>query len=241
MQRSSTPADTNWRTAARSGSKATPGSKPGVSFHRRRRKFPRSLPPREASIPTPTADAARNSGRSGRRRSTAQPCSAHARILLVVVLFVLLSRARTLAIYYCPLVRTSPRMTIRLSIGAGRARFMKQLLTEGLDPLGFRRRIGGLLSRIGARRDRTPYAAARWRAASARRLDWRVSRRQRRVCLSATLLFGLVPALSEPYRSRRRAKAESGGVVGPRGTWVRSAWFSSRSRSASFSWLARAC
>jgi predicted permease len=114
-------------------------------------------------------------------------------------------------------------LTIRLSIGAGRARVIKQLLTEGLILSGIGG-IGGLLvahwlrDAIGLL---TPPRGVVLRLVG--ELDWRVFAASAVVCVGATLLFGLVPALLTSRIDLAGAlRSESGGVVGPRGTWVRS-------------------
>jgi macrolide transport system ATP-binding/permease protein len=117
-------------------------------------------------------------------------------------------------------------MTIRLSIGAGRARLVRQMLTEGL-----------LLSAIAAA---AGFAIALWlRDALAfltpprggivlrlpGELDWRVFVAGGAVCVAATLLFALLPALVTSHVDLAGAlRAHAGSLVGSRRTaWVRSA------------------
>src|SRR5439155_2885049 len=116
-------------------------------------------------------------------------------------------------------------MTIRLSVGAGRGRLVKQLLTEGL--------ILSVVSAAGG------YVVANWlRDALALltpprggvllrlpgALDWRVLAISAGVCVISTLLFGLVPALMASNIDLAGAlRSQAGGVVGSRGrSWVRS-------------------
>ena len=117
-------------------------------------------------------------------------------------------------------------MTIRLSIGAGRARLVRQVLTEGL-----------LLSAIAAA---AGFAIAHWlRDALAfltpprggivlrlpGELDWRVFVAGGAVCVAATPLFALLPALVTSHVDLAGAlRAHAGSLVGSRRTaWVRSA------------------
>ena len=119
-------------------------------------------------------------------------------------------------------------MTIRLSVGAGRGRLVKQLLTEGLILSAYRRGAadsswrnwlrdalalltpprGGVLLRLPGE------------------LDWRVlAAERRRLCLVSTLLFGLVPAhADEQHRSRRVRCGRSRAAWSARAAraWVRS-------------------
>ena len=107
-------------------------------------------------------------------------------------------------------------MTVRLAVGAGRGRLLKQLLTEGL-----------ILSAIAAA---CGLVAANWcrnvlplllpsRGGVMMRLpgeiDWRVLALSTGVCLISAVFFGLVPALqSRKIDLVSALKAESGGVVG---------------------------
>ena len=148
-------------------------------------------------------------------------------IMLAVVVFVLLIACANVGNLL--LVRSFARrheMTVRLAIGAGRGRIVKQLFTEGADPIGFWR------SRWTPRRELVPSRA--WscffpsRAGVSMHLpgeiDWRVLVLSAGVCLLATLLLGLVPAIQTGKIELASAlKADSAGVVGSRGrAWVRS-------------------
>jgi predicted permease len=117
-------------------------------------------------------------------------------------------------------------MTVRLAVGAGRARLIKQLLTEGL-----------ILSLVSAG---CGLLVANWCRNAVRllfrpmpagivvnlpaRMDWRVLAVSATMCLVATVLFGLVPAWQAGNVDLAGAmKAEGGGVVGGRGkAWIRS-------------------
>ena len=107
-------------------------------------------------------------------------------------------------------------MTVRLAVGAGRGRLLKQLLTEGLMlsaiaaacgllvanwcrnllPLLFPSR-GGVMMRLPGE------------------IDWRVLVLSTGVCLISAVFFGLLPAVqSSKIDLVSGLKAESGGVVG---------------------------
>jgi len=147
-------------------------------------------------------------------------------IAMAVVFFVLLIACANVSNLL--LVRSFARgqeMTVRLALGCGRARLVKQLLTEGL--------ILATLAAAGG------IAAAYWgrnlllllyttRPGSffnlPGELDWRVLALGAGVCVLSTLLFGLVPAMQASKVDFAAAlKTESGGVVGGHGrAWVRS-------------------
>jgi predicted permease len=148
-------------------------------------------------------------------------------IALVVVLSVLLIACANVGNLL--LVRALGRqqeMTIRVSIGAGRLRLVRQLLVEGLI-LSVIATIGGIVL-AGWLRDALafltpPRGGVRLQLPGA--IDWRVVALSAGVCVVATLLFGLVPAwLTSHVDVAAGLRAQSGGVVGSRGrAWVRSA------------------
>ena len=115
-------------------------------------------------------------------------------------------------------------MSIRLAVGAGRARLVRQLLTEGVI-LAAIAAIGGLLVAVWCRNGLVllfpPRGGAVMRLPA--ELDWRVLAASVGVCLVATLLFGLAPALlGSRIELAEALKSESAGVVGGRGrAWVR--------------------
>jgi macrolide transport system ATP-binding/permease protein len=116
-------------------------------------------------------------------------------------------------------------MTIRQALGAGRARLVKQLLTEGLI-LSAIAAAGGLLVAHWCRNVLVllfpPRGGAVMRLPAD--LDWRVLALSVAVCLISTLLFGLAPAvLTSKIDLVDALKSESAGVVGGSGkAWVRS-------------------
>ena len=149
-------------------------------------------------------------------------------IALVVVLSVLLIACANVGNLL--LVRAFARqqeMTIRLSIGAGRGRLVRQLLTEGLILSAFAA-AGGLVVASWLRDALCAVdAAARWRGVAAcRARSTGASRAERR------RLSGVDAAVRLGARHSDRAtidlagalRSQSGGVVGARGrSWVRSA------------------
>lgn len=117
-------------------------------------------------------------------------------------------------------------MTVRLAVGAGRGRLLKQLLTEGVIPSAFAS-AGGLLVATWCRNLLVLLLPARGGVAMTLpgEIDWRVLALSTGVCLAATLLFGLAPAIQTSRIDLASSlKAESGGVMGgQRKALVRSA------------------
>src|SRR5271170_622962 len=147
-------------------------------------------------------------------------------IMLAVVVFVLLIACANVGNLL--LVRSFARrheMTVRLAIGAGRGRLVKQLVTEGLVLSAFGA-VGGLLVAHWCRHALVLLFPARAGVAMHLQgeIDWRVMALSAGVCLLATLLLGLVPAMQTSKIDLASAlKAESAGVVGGRGrAWLRS-------------------
>ncbi|MBI3401556.1 MAG: ABC transporter permease [Acidobacteria bacterium] len=147
-------------------------------------------------------------------------------ISLVVVLSVLLIACANVGNLL--LVRAFARqqeMTIRLSVGAGRGRLVKQLLTEGLM-LSMFAAAGGFVVANWLRNALAlltpPRGGVLLRLPG--ELDWRVLALCAGVCLASTLLFALVPAvLTSNIDLAGALRSESGGVVGSRSrAWVRS-------------------
>ncbi|HEY6268163.1 MAG TPA: ABC transporter permease [Candidatus Acidoferrum sp.] len=147
-------------------------------------------------------------------------------IMLVVVVFVLLIACANVGNLL--LVRSFARrheMTVRLAIGAGRGRLLKQLFTEGLILSGFGA-AGGLLVAHWCRHALVLLFPARGGVAMhlPGEIDWRVLALSAGVCVMATLLLGLVPAMQTRKIDLAGAlKSDSAGVVGGGGrAWIRS-------------------
>jgi macrolide transport system ATP-binding/permease protein len=147
-------------------------------------------------------------------------------IMLAVVVFVLLIACANVGNLL--LVRSFARrheMTVRLAIGAGRGRIVKQLFTEALILSAFGA-AGGLLVAHWCRHALILLFPARAGVAMhlPGEIDWRVLLLSAGVCLLATILLGLVPAMQTSKIDLAGAlKADSAGVVGSRGrAWVRS-------------------
>ena len=142
------------------------------------------------------------------------------RISMVVAAFVLLIACANVGNLL--LVRAFGRrheMTVRLSVGAGRARLLKQLLTEGLV-LSALAAGGGLLFAYWCRNLMTIFfpVSPGILVNLPAEVDFRVLALSASVCLIATLLFGLVPAMQASNVDLAAAmRSDSGGVVGGRG------------------------
>ena len=140
-------------------------------------------------------------------------------VALAVVSFVLLIACANVGNLL--LVRAFGRrheMTVRLAIGAGRGRLLKQLLTEGLI-LSTLAAGGGLLLANWCRNLLPLLLPARGGVTMRLpgEIDWRVLALSAGVCLISTVFFGLVPAMQSSKIDLVSAlKAESGGVVGGR-------------------------
>ncbi|HSP94092.1 MAG TPA: ABC transporter permease, partial [Thermoanaerobaculia bacterium] len=141
-------------------------------------------------------------------------------IALAVVVFVLLIACANVSNLL--LVKAFGRrheMTIRLAVGAGRGRLATQLLTEGLI-LSALAAAAGLVVANWGRNLLVLLLPSRGSVAMTLpgQIDWRVLALSIGVCLTSTLLFGLVPAVQASKVDLAGAlRAESGGVVGGSG------------------------
>jgi predicted permease len=147
-------------------------------------------------------------------------------IMLAVVAFVLLIACANVGNLL--LVRSFTRrheMSVRLALGAGRARLWKQLLTEGLV-LSLFGAAAGLVVAYWCRHALVLLFPARGGVQMhlPGEIDWRVLALSAGVCLATTLLMGLIPALqASKIDLAQSMKMESAGVLGGRGrAWVRS-------------------
>ena len=147
-------------------------------------------------------------------------------IMLAVVVFVLLIACANVGNLL--LVRSFARrheMTVRMAIGAGRGRLVKQLVTEGLV-LSVFGAAGGLLVAHWCRHALVLLFPARGGVTMhlPGEIDWRVLALSAGVCLLATLVVGVIPAIQTRKLDLAGAlKADSAGVVGGAGrAWVRS-------------------
>jgi macrolide transport system ATP-binding/permease protein len=148
-------------------------------------------------------------------------------ITLAVVFFVLLIACANVSNLL--LVRSLLRrheMTVRMALGAGRGRLLKQLFTEGLI-LSIVAAAGGIIVALWCRNALVlafPSPAPGVIINLPGQIDWRVLALSAGVCIGSTLLFGLAPAIQASKVDLTGAlKSESSGVVGGRGgSWLRS-------------------
>src|SRR5213082_1150848 len=111
-------------------------------------------------------------------------------------------------------------MTMRLALGAGRRRLIKQLFTEGLL-LSVIAAAGGIMVAYWCRNalvlvspSRTPGITIDYPG----QLDWRVLAVSVAVCIGSTMLFALVPAIQASHVDLSGAlKSEGAGVIGGHG------------------------
>jgi predicted permease len=147
-------------------------------------------------------------------------------IMLVVVVFVLLIACANVGNLL--LVRSFARrheMTVRMAIGAGCGRLVKQLVTEGLVLSAFGA-VGGLLVAHWCRHALVLLFPARGGVTMhlPGEIDVRVLALSAGVCLLATLVVGVIPTIQTRKLDLAGAlKADSAGVVAGAGrAWARS-------------------
>ena len=139
-------------------------------------------------------------------------------ICLAVVIFVLIIACANVSNLL--MVRAFARrqeITIRLAIGAGRSRLLRQLLTEGLILSAFAA-VGGLLFARWCRNLLVLFSPPLPSGIIVNlpgEIDWRVLAVSVGVCILATLLFALVPAIqASKVDLAGSLKSDSAGVVG---------------------------
>lgn len=144
-------------------------------------------------------------------------------ILLCVAAFVLLIVCANVGNLL--LVRALARrreMTIRLAIGAGRGRLVRQLMTEGLL-LATIAALGGIFIAHWSQHALRLFFSWRGDSNLPAALDWRVLAVSAGVTLTSTVVLGLVPALQTRGLDLVGAlRSESAAVVGGHGaSWIR--------------------
>src|SRR6266436_6428612 len=111
-------------------------------------------------------------------------------------------------------------ITMRLALGAGRGRLLKQLVTEGLL-LSLIAAAGGIAVAYWCRNALVlafPSAVPGLVVDYPGQIDWRVLVVSAGICILATLVFALVPAIHASHVDLSGAlKTEAGGVVGGSG------------------------
>lgn len=138
-------------------------------------------------------------------------------ITMAVVFFVLLIACANVSNLL--LARSLSRrheMTMRLALGAGRRRLIKQLFTEGLI-LSVIAAIGGIAVAYWCRNALVlsfPSPAAGIVIDLPGRIDWRVLALSVAICIGATMLFALMPAIHASHVDLSGAlKSDGGGIV----------------------------
>jgi predicted permease len=217
------PAATNWKIAAH-GCEAYVRLKPGVTRNQAQQEISAIAARLEAEYP------ATNRGRGIKVWSLWETPFNHAghllpifEIMVVVVMFVLLIVCANVGNLL--LVRSFARrheMTVRLAVGAGRGRLLRQLVTEGLL-LSACGAVGGMLLAYWCRHALVLLFPGDVMYLPGQ-IDGRVLGLSGAICLVATLAVGLVPAFQTRHLALADAlKTEASSVMGARGrAWFRS-------------------
>src|SRR5947208_4142536 len=138
-------------------------------------------------------------------------------ITMAVVFFVLLIACANVSnLLLARSLLRRHEMTMRLALGAGRRRLIKQLFTEGLL-LSLIAAAGGIMVAYWCRNalvlvspSRTPGVTIDYPG----QLDWRVLALSVAVCIGSTMLFALIPAIQASHVNLSGAlKSEGGGLV----------------------------
>ena len=137
--------------------------------------------------------------------------------MAVVFLVLLIACANASNLLLARSLSRRHEMTMRLALGAGRGRLVRQLVTEGLL-LSVIAAVGGIAVAYCCRNALVlafPPALPGMVIDYPGQIDWRVLAVSAGICIATTLLFALVPAIRASDVDLSNAlKAEAGGVLG---------------------------